>query len=122
MTACFDMTDYYMGGMTMSAQRIARWNLPTLAAALTAISGSAYAAALKVNLSGEQEGPLVTTVATGSSTIMVGADKCISGSITTKGIEGVAAHIHDAPAGKNGGVAVPLTKGADGSWSVAAGA
>jgi hypothetical protein len=42
--------------------------------------------------------------------------------VTTKGIEGLAAHIHAAPAGKNGPPIITLTKGSDGMWSVPAAA
>ena len=53
-----------------------------------------------------------------AGTITVGADKSISGSVTTKGVEGVAAHIHHAAVGKNGPPIVPLEKTSDGVWSV----
>ena len=77
----------------------------------------------KVTLSGSEEVPAVTTSASGSGTITINADKTVSGSVTTTGIAAVAAHIHEAPAGKNGPVIVPLAKSADGNtWSVAAGA
>ena len=46
----------------------------------------------------------------------------VSGSVKTTGIDGTAAHIHDGPAGKNGPVIIPLTKGVDNTWSVPAGA
>ena len=94
----------------------------TLHAALTAVllfgSGLALAGDSKVNLTGKEEVPAVETAATGSGTITVGADKSVSGSVTTKGIEGVAAHIHLAAAGKNGPPIIVLEKGADGAWSV----
>jgi hypothetical protein len=95
--------------------------LTLLAAALFA-SGMALGADVKVSLSGDQEVPAVKTEASGSGTITVGDDKSVKGSVTTKGIDGTAAHIHEAAAGKNGGVIIPLTRGADGSWSVPAGA
>jgi len=82
----------------------------------------ALAAATKVTLSGDQEVPPVTTTASGNGTITVGDDKSGSGSVTTSGIAGMAAHIHEAPAGKNGPVAVPLTKTSDNVWSVPPGA
>ena len=75
-----------------------------------------------VTLSGSQEVPAVTTSASGSGTITVGADKSISGSVTTTGVEGTAAHIHMGAMGQNGPVVVPLTKAAGGAWSVPAGA
>jgi hypothetical protein len=89
-----------------------------LAAVLLLGPGLALAADSKVTLSGKEEVPAVETSATGTGTITVGADKSISGRVTTKGIEGVAAHIHQAPMGKNGPPIVPLEKGADGVWSV----
>ena len=88
--------------------------------ALCLLTGLAQAAELK--LSGANEVPAVTTAASGSGTITVADDGTVSGSIKTTGIQGTMAHIHVAAAGKNGPVAVPLTKGADGAtWSVPAG-
>jgi hypothetical protein len=77
---------------------------------------------VKVMLSGDQEVPPVKTAGSGSGTISVGADKSVSGSVMTMGVAGTMAHIHEAPPGKNGGVAVPLTKSGDNTWSVPAGA
>jgi hypothetical protein len=74
-----------------------------------------------VTLRGSQEVPPVTTAASGSGTITVGADKSVSGSVTTAGINATAAHIHMAAMGQNGPVVIPLTKTADGVWSVPAG-
>jgi hypothetical protein len=93
-----------------------------IALAVTA-SGIALGVEVKVTLTGAQEVPPVKTEATGSGTISIGDDKAVSGSVTTKGIKGSAAHIHEAPAGKNGGVIVPLAKGStDDSWVVPQGA
>ena len=86
--------------------------------AALALASSAYAGDVKVTLSGAEEVPAVTTSATGTGTISVKDDGTISGSVTTKGVEGVAAHIHRAAAGKNGPPVVPLTKSGDGVWSV----
>ena len=80
-----------------------------------------YAADVKVTLAGDQEVPPVTTSASGSGTITVGDDKSVSGSVTTTGITGTMAHIHTAAAGKNGPVAIPLSKSGDAGWAVAAG-
>ena len=77
---------------------------------------------IKVALTGDQEVPPVKTSASGSGTFVISADKSVSGSVTTSGVAATAAHIHEAPAGKNGPVIVPLTKTADNTWSVAAGA
>ena len=73
-------------------------------------AGSALAGAVQVNLSGSQEVPPVQSAAAGSGTIMINDDKTVSGSVTTTGVKGTMAHIHEAPAGKNGGVAIPLEK------------
>jgi CHRD domain len=73
-------------------------------------------------LSGANEVPPVNTSASGSGSFTVGMDKSVSGSVTTTGIAGTAAHIHVGAAGKNGPVAVPLTKTSDATWSAAAGA
>ena len=86
------------------------------------MSGTALAADVKVTLSGAEEVPPVTTAAKGSGTLMVGNDGAVSGSITTTGVAATAAHIHEAAAGKNGPVIVPLTKSGDSGWAVAAGA
>jgi hypothetical protein len=75
-----------------------------------------------VTLSGSQEVPPVTTAASGKGTITVGADKSVSGSVATIGINATAAHIHMAAVGQNGPVIIALTKTSDGVWSVPAGA
>jgi hypothetical protein len=95
----------------------------TLALLVTgAYSAAALGADIVVNLSGAEEVPPVTTAAKGSGTIMVGNDGAVSGSVTTTGVAGTAAHIHEAAAGKNGGVIVPMTKSGDNGWTIASGA
>ena len=85
-----------------------------------AATPAAKSQAVKVALSGNNEVPPVQTKATGSGTITVGQDKSVSGSVTTKGVEGTAGHIHDGAPGKNGPVIIPLTKNGE-TWSVPAG-
>ena len=80
---------------------------------------SAGAADVTVTLSGAQEVPAVNTTARGNGTIKVGDDGAVSGSVTTSGVAGTAAHIHSGAAGKNGPVIVPLQKGSDGGWALA---
>ena len=86
------------------------------------IAGIALAVPVSVKLSGNQEVPPVTTSGSGSGTITVGDDGSVSGSVTTTGVPGTMAHIHEGAPGKNGGVAVPLEKKGDNGWAVPAGA
>jgi hypothetical protein len=103
------------------------WTLAVLGAAFAAFAALAGCAAvqdkmpdwmpgsgaMKVSLSGAEEMPPVNTDATGSGSFRVAADGTISGSVTTKGLRGTAAHIHQAGKGANGPVIVPLTKSGD---------
>ena len=82
----------------------------------------AFAASETVTLSGNNEVPPVTTSASGTGAISVAGDKTVSGSVTVKGMEATAAHVHEGEVGKNGPVAVALTKAADGKWTVPDGA
>lgn len=93
-------------------------NIYALAAVLLLGPGLALAADSKVTLAGSEEVPAVQTEATGSGTITVGADKSVKGSVKTKGIDGIAAHIHQAAAGKNGPPIISLEKTGEGVWSV----
>ena len=93
-----------------------------LAALLAAGSQLAYGTDVKVVLTGDQEVPAVTTAAKGTGTISIAADRSVTGTITTSGITGTMAHIHEAPVGKNGPPVITLTKGANNTWSVPAGA
>ena len=76
-------------------------------------NGMAFGADVKVMVSGANEVPPVTTSASGEGTISIADDGAVSGSVMTKGIQGTAAHIHMAAAGKNGPVIVPFTKDGD---------
>jgi len=93
-----------------------------LAALLAAGSQLAYGTDVKVVLTGDQEVPAVTTAAKGTGTIVIAADHSVTGTITTSGITGTMAHIHEAPVGKNGPPVITLTKGTNNTWSVPAGA
>ena len=93
-------------------------HITALSALLLLGTSLALAGDSKVTLSGGEEVPAVQTAATGTGTITVGADKSISGSVKTKGVDGIAAHIHQAAAGKNGPPIIALEKTADGVWSV----
>jgi len=97
--------------------------LPAAAATLLAASFSvASAKDLKVTLTGDQEVPAVTTTAKGEGDIRIGANRTVTGKITTSGIRATMAHIHEAAApGENGPPIITLEKGDDGSWTVPTG-
>ena len=91
------------------------------AAAMMAFSASAFAVDVKVNLTGAEETPPVTTAASGSGTISIAADKSVSGTIKTTGIDGNAAHIHVGAPGQSGPPIITLEQGTAGVWKVPAG-
>lgn len=64
----------------------------------------------RVQLTGAEEVPPVSTSAKGEGSFTVGSDGAVKGSVTTTGVEGAAAHIHQGAKGQNGPVIVPLTK------------
>ena len=90
-----------------------------LAAGCAQMSSSAPSGS-NVVLGGNQEVPPVSTAATGSGTLTVLMDRSMTGTVTTSGIAGTAAHIHMAAPGHNGPVIVPLNRTADNMWSVPA--
>jgi hypothetical protein len=92
------------------------------AAIFAGASGIANAKEVPLSLAGDQEVPAVTTEAKGSGMLNINDDKTVSGSVTTKGVKGTMAHIHQGAAGKNGPVIVPLEKKGDDGWAVPAGA
>ena len=109
-----------------AVKTFAQHSLWILVGALT-VSIAGYSASvlgdeIKVTLSGDQEIPPVTTPASGSGTITVGEDKSVSGKVTISGITPLVAHIHEAPAGNNGPIVIPLTKTSDTVWVIPAGA
>jgi hypothetical protein len=81
---------------------------------------SSIAGDVQVKLNGQEEVPAVATSATGTGTITIADDKSVSGSITTTGIEAIAAHIHRGARGENGPPVVTLVK-SDNAWTVPAG-
>lgn len=108
-----------------TVKQFAKQSLGVVVSAVTVLfvgySGSVLSDEIKVTLSGNQEIPPVTTSASGTGTITVGADKSVSGHATTSGVSVTAAHIHEAPSGKNGPIVIPLTRTSDTVWSVPAG-
>ncbi|WP_034293454.1 CHRD domain-containing protein [Herbaspirillum sp. RV1423] len=93
-----------------------------LLAALLLSVASVSAQTVSVELKSASEVPANDSAAGGSGSISVAADKTVSGSITTTGIEGKMAHIHTGAAGANGPVLVGLTKNGENGWTVPAGA
>jgi CHRD domain len=77
---------------------------------------------VSVSLSGAEQVPAVNTMAKGSGSFTVAHDHSVSGSVSISGLSAVAAHIHVGARGKNGPVAVGLTKSSDTLWVVPAGA
>jgi len=108
-----------------TVKHFAKQSLWVLVSAVTVFvvgySGSVLSDEIKVTLSGDREIPPVTTVASGTGTIIVGADKSVSGNATVSGVSVTAAHVHEAAAGKNGPIVFPLTKTSDTVWTVPAG-
>ena len=89
-----------------------------IAGTLAGGTGFATAGEIKVNLSGDQEVPPVQTSASGSGTITVEDDRSVKGKITTSGLKGTGAHIHEGAVGKNGPDIITLKKSSDNEWSV----
>lgn len=101
----------------MTTRQVSVWTGLLMAACLA--SAPAFSADLK--LSGDQEAPPVKTSASGTGSINVATDGAVTGSVTTTGMTGTAAHIHHAAAGKSGPVVLPLAKSGDNTWAVPAG-
>jgi hypothetical protein len=77
--------------------------------------------AVSVKLTGAEEVPPASVSGSGSGTIRVNSDGTVSGSVTTSGVQGTMAHIHQGAKGQNGPVIIPLTKSGD-TYTVPAGA
>jgi hypothetical protein len=70
-------------------------------------SGSAT---VNLTLSGTEEVPPISVSGSGTGSFTIGADGSVAGSVTTTGVQGTMAHIHQGARGRNGPVIVPLTK------------
>ncbi|HZS67693.1 MAG TPA: CHRD domain-containing protein [Burkholderiales bacterium] len=73
--------------------------------------------AIKVSLAPTEEVPPAKSEGKGTGSFRVAEDGTITGSVTTEGVKGTMAHIHQGAKGHNGPVIVPLTKNGD-SYSV----
>ncbi|MGK5048385.1 CHRD domain-containing protein [Janthinobacterium sp. GB4P2] len=92
-----------------------------LAALLGACSHGPHPGGHDVTLTGAQEVPANTSMASGSSTIRIAHDRSVSGGVRYTGMLATVAHIHEAPAGANGPVIVPLLQTGAGMFAVPAG-
>lgn len=80
-------------------------------ALMLSVSAGLYAQeTASVVLKGSAEVPAVTTPASGTAQITVLPSGVVSGEVRVTGMTPTAAHIHEAPAGKNGPPIIPLTK------------
>lgn len=73
---------------------------------------------ISVSLTGSTVVPPVVTTASGTGQFTITPDHMVIGSIKTFGLVPTMAHIHEAPAGKNGPVIITLGKTADDSYAV----
>lgn len=96
--------------------------MAVLAGAMLMIVGCSTMGGGAVPLSAAQEVPPNPSSATGHAKIRIGPDKSVNGGLTFTGMAASAAHIHEAPAGANGPVIIPLTKTSDTSFAVPPGA
>jgi hypothetical protein len=110
--------------MTMGKQRWAA--AAATAGVLALLAGCASMSPMmggqKVELSGVNEVPPVTTPAAGTGTVTIKDDRSVSASITVTGMTATAAHIHEGAAGANGPVIVPFTKTGDNTFAAPDGA
>lgn len=108
----------FLPAMTMPVLRL----FPIAVVLLAGCAADVVSPGTAVQLTGAQEVPPVTTSATGTGRITVSPDRAVNGDVTTAGVDGTAAHVHEGAPGKNGPVAIPLSKTSDATWTVPAGA
>lgn len=109
-----------MNGVTRIAKRLLCVAMGAATIGVVGHSGAALADEISVALSGQNEIPPVTTPATGTGTLTVGPDKSVRGRVTISGMSATVAHIHEAAAGSNGAIVIPLAKTSDNVWVVPA--
>lgn len=77
---------------------------------MTLVSADAY----EVRLSpGQQVPPVRGSTGQGTGVFFVSEDRSLDGSVTTSGVDGTAAHLHEGRVGRLGPVIVPLVKRGD---------
>ena len=104
--------------MRLSRRRLAPFIASMAFSGLCAISAClVYAVEIPLNLSGETEVPKVESRARGIGVITVGEDGAISGRITTSGLVGISAQLHDGTVDDRGPVVVSLEKSGE-SWTI----
>src|SRR5216683_6538496 len=104
--------DFRMRTLPLTHKRITTAILSSGLAVIAAFSSMA-AMSETVALTGTNEVPPVTTSATGTANITIGADRSVKASVTAKDVTATASHIHMGAAGSNGPVVVPFTKTGD---------
>lgn len=115
MTGCSSMKND--GAAPMAVEKTATAIEPTPSPA-----GTPAMAMGNMMLSGAQEVPPNASTATGKSTVRIGADMMVTGSVDVMGMTPTAAHIHEAAAGSNGPVIVPFAKTGANSFAPPVGA
>jgi hypothetical protein len=95
--------------------------MPSAPSAMPSALAAAPTAATMM-LTGTQEVPPNPSVASGRSTVTVGADKMVTGMIVVSGMTPTMAHIHEASKGQNGPVIVPFVKSGENTFAPAPGA
>jgi CHRD domain len=95
--------------------QIGAWSGAVLTGALAILAGCqspsmSSSMEQRVELSGSNEVPAVTTAARGIAVITVMPDRSVRAEVTVSGMTPTASHIHEAAAGANGPVIVPFTK------------
>jgi hypothetical protein len=76
---------------------------------------------VSLQLTGMEEVPPVSVSGSGSGSFTIGSDGAVTGSVTTTGVQGTMAHIHQGARGQNGPVIIPLSKDGN-TYSAPAGA
>jgi hypothetical protein len=111
-----------MSAMSGKRRLIAAMTAAGVMALLASYTSAQTMDGQKITLSGSNEVPPVTTSASGTGTVTIGADRSVKANITVTGMTATASHIHEAAAGVNGPVIVPFTKTGDNTFAAADGA